>query len=78
MVTDPVYADHERRISRLEAWTDDRLVTKEVVDIHMIAVRARLDELEESNKWLMRFAVGALVGVVGNGALLAVSLVAGK
>lgn len=70
-----IYRDFERRITRLEALADDRLATKEVVEIHMIGVKAKLQELEDSNTWLVRFVVGSLVGVVVNGGLLAISLV---
>lgn len=66
----------DRRVTRLEAWMDDRLVTKEVVEIHMVGLKARLGELEETVTWIQRFAIGALVGAVINGGLLAVSLVA--
>lgn len=72
---DGEWVDHERRISRIEAWMDDRLVTKEVVDIHMKLMQQRLGNLEDSNTWLMRFVVGSLVGVVVNAGLLAVSLI---
>lgn len=67
--------DLERRVSRLEALTDSRLVTNAVFDVHMTNMRGELRDLRESNTWLMRFAVSALVGVIVNVALLAVSLV---
>lgn len=68
-------ADLERRVSRLEALTDERLVTNAVFDVHMTNVRGDIRDLRDSTTWIMRFAVGALVGVVLNIALLAVSLV---
>jgi hypothetical protein len=67
--------DVERRVTRLEALTDERLVTNAVFDVHMANMRNEIRELRESNTWLMRFAVSALVGVMVNVALLAVSLV---
>jgi hypothetical protein len=67
--------DVERRVTRLEALTDERLVTNAVFDVHMANMRADIKELADSNTWLMRFAVSALVGVIVNVALLAVSLV---
>jgi hypothetical protein len=62
----PDLADLERRVTRLEAWTDARLVTKEVFDIWATAIVDRLDKTEDATRWIMRFAVMALVGVVLN------------
>lgn len=69
------FVDLERRVSRLEALTDERLVTNAVFDVHMTNVRGDIRDLRESTTWIMRFAVSALVGVILNIALLAVSLV---
>lgn len=65
-------ADHERRLTRLEAWMDTRLITREVWDISMKNVVDRLEKGEENDRWLMRFTVMALVGVIIN--LIAVAL----
>lgn len=62
----PEYQDHERRISRLEAFTDARLVTKDVFDVWAANVLERLCKGEDNDKWIMRFAVAALLGVVVN------------
>lgn len=71
-------ADLERRVTRLEAWTDARLVTKDVFDVWATNVLQRLQKGEENDTWLMRFVVMALIGVVVNGLFLAISLVGGK
>lgn len=70
--------DLERRVTRLEAWTDARLVTKDVFDVWATNVLARLEKGEDNDTWLMRFVVMALVGVIVNAVFLAVSLVGGK
>lgn len=64
----------ERRVTRLEALTDSRLVTKDVFDVWAQALLARLDKAEENDTWLMRFVVMALVGVIVNAVFLAVTL----
>lgn len=64
MTPDPL--DHERRISRLEAWTDDRLVTKDVFKVTMEGIVDRLEKSEDNDRWLIRFTIMALVGVVVN------------
>lgn len=66
--------DLERRVTRLEAWTDARLVTKDVFDVWARALLDRLEKAEENDTWLMRFVVMALVGVVVNAVFLAISL----
>ena len=63
---EPNLHDHERRITRLEAWTDQRLVTKDVFEITMKNVVERLEKGEDNDKWLMRFTIMALVGVILN------------
>lgn len=65
--------DLERRVTRLEAWTDARLVTKDVFDVWAQSMLARLDKAEENDTWLMRFVVMALVGVIVNAVFLAVN-----
>lgn len=70
--------DVERRLTRLEAWTDARLVTKDVFDVWATNFLARLEKGEDNDTWLMRFVVMALVGVVVNAVFLAVSLVGGR
>lgn len=70
--------DIERRLTRLEAFTDARLVTKDVFDVWATNVLSRLEKGEENDTWLMRFVVMALVGVVVNAVFLAVSLVGAK
>lgn len=67
-------SDLERRVTRLEAWTDARLVTKDVFDVWAQSMLSRLDKSEENATWLMRFVVMALVGVVVNAVFMAVSL----
>lgn len=69
----PDLTDLERRVTRLEAWTDARLVTKEVFDVWAKAISDRLDNVEDSSRWIMRFAVMALVGVVINVVVVAVT-----
>ena len=69
----PDLADHERRITRLEAWTDSRLVTKDVFDISIKNVVERLEKGEENDRWLMRFSVMALVGVIINIIVVAIT-----
>lgn len=64
----------ERRVTRLEALTDSRLVTKDVFDVWAQALLARLDKAEENDTWLMRFVVMALVGVIVNAVFMAVTL----
>lgn len=78
MTPDPSLADLERRVTRLEAWTDARLVTKDVFDVWAANVLARLQKGEENDTWLMRFVVMALVGVVTNAVFLAISLIGGR
>ena len=63
---EPNIHDHERRITRVEAFMDARLVTKEVFDIWAKHVLDRLDKGEDNDKWLMRFTIMALVGVILN------------
>lgn len=65
--------DLERRVTRLEAWTDARLVTKDVFDVWAQSMLNRLDKAEENDTWLMRFVVMALVGVIVNAVFLAVN-----
>jgi hypothetical protein len=74
-VTPDPLTDLERRITRLEAWTDARLVTKDVFDVWAQSMLARLDKSEENETWLMRFVVAALVGVIVNAVVVAVSYV---
>jgi len=69
----PDLGDHERRIVRLEAWTDSRLVTKDVFDISIRNVVERLEKGEENDRWLMRFTVMALVGVILNIVVVAIT-----
>lgn len=73
MNPDPL-ADLDRRMTRLEALTDSRLVTKDVFDVWSSTLLSRLDKAEENDTWLMRFVVMALVGVLVNAVFLAVSL----
>jgi hypothetical protein len=70
---EPTLHDHERRLSRLEAWMDTRLLTRDVWDISMKNVVDRLDKTEDNIKWLMRFSIMALVGVVLNVVVVAVT-----
>lgn len=65
--------DLERRVTRLEAWTDARLVTKDVFDVWAQAMLKRLDKAEDNDTWLMRFVVMALVGVIVNAIFVAVT-----
>jgi len=74
-MTPPGADDFERRISRLEAWMDARLVTKDVFDVWAKNVIDRLERGEEASTWLLRFVVLSLVGVVVNAIFLAVSAV---
>lgn len=69
----PDITDHERRITRLEAWMDSRLVTRDVFDIFGKNVVDRLDKSEENIRWLMRFSVMALVGVIINIVVVAIT-----
>lgn len=69
----PDLNDHERRLTRLEAWTDSRLVTKDVFDVTMRNVVDRLEKAEDNDKWLMRFTVMALVGVILNIVVVAIT-----
>lgn len=69
----PNINDHERRLTRLEAWMDSRLVTREVFDISMKNVVERLEKGEENDRWLMRFTVMALVGVILNIVVVAIT-----
>lgn len=71
--TDPYLADLERRLTRLEAWTDARLVTRDVFDVWGRNVLDRLEKGEENDRWLMRFVVMALVGVIVNVVVVAVT-----
>lgn len=73
MTSDPL-VDLDRRLTRLEALTDSRLVTKDVFDVWSSSLLSRLDKGEENDTWLMRFVVMALVGVIVNAVFLAVSL----
>lgn len=66
--------DLERRVTRLEALTDSRLVTKDVFDVWAQSMLTRLDKAEENDTWLMRFVVMALVGVIVNAVFMAVTL----
>lgn len=66
--------DLERRVTRLEAWTDARLVTKDVFDVWAQSMLARLDKAEDNDTWLMRFVVAALVGMIVNAVLIAMTL----
>lgn len=72
-MNEPNLQDHERRLTRLEAWMDSRLVTKDVFDISMTNVVQRLEKGEENDRWLMRFTVMALVGVIVNIVVVAVT-----
>jgi hypothetical protein len=65
-------ADLERRVTRLEAWTDARLVTKDVFDIWAQSLLGRMEKAEENDTWLMRFVVMSLIGVIVNAVFLAV------
>lgn len=69
----PDLNDHERRIVRLEAWTDSRLVTREVFDVWSKNIIDRLEKGEDNDRWLMRFTVMALVGVILNIVVVAVT-----
>jgi hypothetical protein len=73
-VTPDQLIDLDRRVTRLEALTDSRLVTKDVFDVWSSTLLSRLDKAEENDTWLMRFVVMALVGVIVNAVFLAVSL----
>lgn len=73
MTPEPL-VDLDRRVTRLEALTDSRLVTKDVFDVWSSTLLSRLDKAEENDTWLMRFVVMALVGVIVNAVFLAVSL----
>jgi hypothetical protein len=73
-VTPDQLVDLDRRVTRLEALTDSRLVTKDVFDVWSSTLLSRLDKAEENDTWLMRFVVMALVGVIVNAVFLAVSL----
>lgn len=66
--------DLERRVTRLEAWTDARLVTKDVFDVWASQLLARMDKAEENDTWLMRFVVMSLIGMIVNAVFLAVTL----
>jgi hypothetical protein len=66
--------DLERRVTRLEAWTDARLVTKDVFDVWASTILGRLEKAEDNDTWLMRFVVAALVGVIVNAVFLAATL----
>lgn len=66
--------DLERRVTRLEAVTDARLVTKDVFDVWAATVLGRLEKAEDNDTWLMRFVVAALVGVIVNAVFLAATL----
>lgn len=66
--------DLERRVTRLEAWTDARLVTKDVFDVWASTILSRLEKGEDNDTWMMRFVVAALVGVIVNAVFLAVTL----
>ena len=78
MTPDPSLADLERRVTRLEAWTDARLVTKDVFDVWAGNMLARMEKGEDNDTWLMRFVVMSLVGVVINAVFLVISMVGGK
>lgn len=69
----PNITDHERRISRLEAWMDDRIVTKDVFEVTMRGIIDRLEKGEDNDRWLMRFTVMALVGVILNIVVVAIT-----
>jgi hypothetical protein len=69
----PNITDHERRIARLEAWMDDRIVTKDVFDVTMRGIIDRLEKGEDNDRWLMRFTVMALVGVILNIVVVAIT-----
>lgn len=73
-VTPDPLAEFERRITRLEAWTDARLVTKDVFDVWAATILSRLEKGEENDTWMMRFVVAALVGVLVNAVFLAATL----
>ena len=66
--------DLERRITRLEALTDSRLVTKDVFDVWAASMLSRMDKAEENDTWLLRFVVMALVGVIVNAVFMAVTV----
>jgi hypothetical protein len=70
----PELTDLERRVTRLEAWTDARLVTKDVFDMWATNMLSRLEKAEDNDTWLMRFVVAALVGVIVNAVFLAATL----
>ena len=66
--------DLERRVTRLEALTDSRLVTKDVFDVWAASILSRMDKAEENDTWLLRFVVMALVGVLVNAVFMAVTV----
>lgn len=72
---EPTLHDHERRLTRLEAWMDTRLVTKDVFDVTMKSIVDRLEKGEDNDKWLMRFTVMALVGVILNIVVVAITTI---
>lgn len=63
---DPRHDDFERRLTRVEAWLDARLVTRDVFEVWSTNIIDRLDKTEDALKWIMRFAVAALLGAVLN------------
>jgi hypothetical protein len=65
-------SDLERRVTRLEAWTDARLVTKDVFDVWATNLLARMEKAEDNDTWLMRFVVASLIGVIVNAVFLGV------
>jgi hypothetical protein len=67
--------DLERRVARLEAWMDARLVTKDVFEVWAKNVLDRLEKGEEADTWLLRFVALSLVGVVVNAVFVAVSAI---
>lgn len=75
---EPTLGDHERRLVRLEAWMDTRLITREVWDISMKNVVDRLEKGEDNDRWLMRFTVMALVGVIVNIVVVAITQLGGR
>lgn len=74
----PDLGDLERRVTRLEAWTDSRLVTRDVFDISTKNIVERLEKGEENDRWLMRFTVMALVGVILNIVVMAITQLGGR
>jgi hypothetical protein len=63
------HGDLERRVARLEAWADARMVTKDFLEAHLRGIEQRLLKGEENDTWLMRLIVITAVGTIVNGAM---------